>query len=100
MHPLDNYRSSRIAEHNRQAFFKYDAGAVSRYALDIAALKAAPTQIVLAGGREGQAYFPYRRAVALAGCLGTNVVEFPGNHAGFVKHPSEFAKQLRDVLGN
>ncbi|MGZ3674790.1 MAG: alpha/beta fold hydrolase [Ktedonobacterales bacterium] len=92
--------SARIADANREAFFKHDAGAVGRYTLDIAALQAAPTRVVLAGGRDGRAYFPYQCAARLAHCLGTTLIEFPGNHAGFVTHPSEFAERLREVLGN
>lgn len=92
--------SIRIAEYNRESFFKHDAGAVGRYTLDIAALQAAPTRIVLAGGQEGREYFPYRCAAALADRLGTTVVEFPGSHAGFVDHPSEFAVRLRQVFGD
>jgi hypothetical protein len=90
----------RIAAYNRESFFKHDAGAVGRYTLDIAALQAAPTRIVLAGGWEGQEYFPYRCAAALADRLGTAVVEFPGSHAGFVDYPREFAERLRQVFGN
>jgi pimeloyl-ACP methyl ester carboxylesterase len=89
-----------LAEYNRESFFKHDAGAVGRYMLDIAALQAAPTRIVLAGGQEGREYFPYRCAAALAQRLGTVVVEFPGSHAGFVDHPSEFAERLRQILGD
>jgi hypothetical protein len=92
--------SAQTTEHNRETFFRYDAGAVGRYRLDSAALKAAPTRIVLAGGREGRAYFPHRCAVVLASRLGTTVVEFPGNHAGFVDHPREFAARLQEVLGD
>jgi hypothetical protein len=36
----------------------------------------------------------------LAQRLGTVVVEFPGSHAGFVDHPSEFAERLRQILGD
>ncbi len=91
---------ARIAAHNRAAFFTYDAGAVGRYTLDIAALQAAPTRIVLAGGQAGRAYFPYRCAAELAERLGTAVVEFPGAHAGFVDQPRAFAERLRQVVGD
>jgi pimeloyl-ACP methyl ester carboxylesterase len=87
------------AEHNREAFFKHDAGAVGRYRLDIAALKAAPTRVVLAGGCEGRQYFPYRCAAKLADCLGSPLEEFPGNHAGCPGDPGAFAEKLWEVLG-
>jgi acetyltransferase/esterase len=89
-----------IAAYNRESFFKHDAGAVGRYRLDIAALQAAATRLVLAGGREGRQYLPYRCAAALAERLGSVVVEFPGSHAGFVDHPSEFAERLQQVFGD
>jgi pimeloyl-ACP methyl ester carboxylesterase len=89
----------RIAK-NLDSFFKYDVGAVSRYTLDVAALRAAPTRIVIAGGRAGREYFPYRCAARVAELLGTAIVEFPGNHMGFVNDPREFAARLCEVLGH
>lgn len=80
-----------MAENNREAFFSHDVAAVARYRLDIAALKSSEARVVIAGGSAGREYFPYRCAVALAERLGTEVVEFPGNHAGFVEYPHEFA---------
>lgn len=93
-------KNARTAASNRESFFKHDASAVARYTLDLTALQAAHTRIIVAGGREGRAYFPYRCAAALADHLGTSVVEFPGHHAGFVDHPKEFAEKLHAVLGN
>jgi pimeloyl-ACP methyl ester carboxylesterase len=93
--PQENTRSAK----NREFFFRHDRGAVGRYRLDIAALRAAPTRIVLAGGEAGRDYFPYLCAARLAERLGTTVVEFPGHHAGYVSHPRAFAERLREVLG-
>ncbi|MBO0791648.1 MAG: alpha/beta fold hydrolase [Ktedonobacteraceae bacterium] len=83
---------------NSQAFFAYTLQAVQRYTLDIAALSATPTRIVLAGGSTGQEYIGYRCAAAVANLLGTSVVEFPSHHAGFVSHPRAFSERLREVL--
>jgi pimeloyl-ACP methyl ester carboxylesterase len=93
--PQENARSAE----NREFFVKHDRGAVGRYRLDIAALQAAPTRIVLAGGEAGRDYFPYLCAARLAERLGTTVVEFPGHHAGYVSQPRAFAERLREVLG-
>lgn len=82
---------------NHESFFKYDARAVAGYSLDVAALRATPTRIVLAGGSEGREYFPYRCAARLAECLGTSLVEFPGNHSAFAGYPVEFAEKLVEV---
>lgn len=37
-------------------------------------------------------------STVLAERLGTPLVEFPGDHVGFLRCPVEFAKALRDVL--
>jgi pimeloyl-ACP methyl ester carboxylesterase len=84
---------------NADALFKYTFQAVRRYRLDVAALLAAPTRIVLAGGSAGREYVGYRCAAAVAELLGTTVVDFPSHHAGYMSHPRAFAEQLRDVLG-
>jgi pimeloyl-ACP methyl ester carboxylesterase len=91
---------SREGAANADAFFKYTFPAVRRYRLDFAALSAAPTRIVLAGGRAGRAYRAYRCAVAVAERLGTTVVEFPSDHMGYMTHPQAFAERLREVLGD
>ena len=83
---------------NADAFFKYNFRAVGRYRLDFAALLAAPTRIVVAGGSAGRAYVGYCGAVAVAERLGTTVVEFPSNHIGYRTHPRAFAERLRQVL--
>jgi pimeloyl-ACP methyl ester carboxylesterase len=83
---------------NADAFFRYNLLAVRGYRLDFAALVAAPTRIVLAGGETGRAYVGYRGATAVAERLGTSVVEFPGHHVGYLTHPRAFAERLRDVL--
>lgn len=84
---------------NADALFAYTFLAVRRYRLDIAALLAASTRIVLAGGSAGREYVGYRGATAVAERLGTSVVEFPSHHAGYITHPKAFAERLRTVLG-
>lgn len=92
-------RQEHVQSAENSAFFlKNDMRAVGRYRLDIRALQAMSSQIVLAGGEEGQAYFPYLCASRLAERLGTHLVEFPGHHAGYVTQPQAFAEQLCDVL--
>jgi len=88
---------ARIAA-NRAFLFAHEAPMYPRYTLDIAALSAAPTRIVIAAGRASRGYFPHRIATVLADRIGTTVVEFPSHHAGYVSHPRAFAEQLRVVL--
>lgn len=91
---------SREGAANADALFKYTFLAVRRYRLDFAALSAAPTLIVLAGGSAGRESVTYRCAVAVAEHLGTTVVEFPSHHAGYMTHPQAFAQRLREVLSD
>ena len=84
---------------NRAFLLAHEAPMYPRYTLDIAALAAAPTRIVIAAGQASRGYFPYRVATLLAERLGTAVVEFPSHHAGYVSHPRAFAEQLCNVFG-
>jgi pimeloyl-ACP methyl ester carboxylesterase len=85
-------------EANLSFFLKYDSPAVRRYRLDLAALKAARTRIVPAGGRSAPGSAAYRAAAALAAKLGEPLVEFPGGHTGWLLRPKGFAAKLREVL--
>lgn len=98
-HSDDAHQENTRSAENREFVLRHDRGAVGCYRLDIAALQAAPTRIVLAGGEAGRDYFPYLCAARLAERLGTTVVEFPGHHAGYVSHPRAFAERLCDALG-
>jgi pimeloyl-ACP methyl ester carboxylesterase len=80
--------------------------AVSGYELDVEALTAAPTRIVIAVGEETGDTFTGRTAVATAAALGQEATVFPSHHGGFLGpefgyagKPEEFAAKLREVLG-
>lgn len=70
----------------------------TNYRPDIEALRAAPTRIVVAAGATSTGRLANRTAVALASELGTPVVEFPGDHAGFMAQPEQFGRVLDQVL--
>jgi pimeloyl-ACP methyl ester carboxylesterase len=77
----------------------------THYEPDFAALRAAPTRIVLAAGEESEGQMASRGAYAAAERLGTDVVVFPSHHGGFVGgdgpwagKPAAFAARLREVL--
>jgi pimeloyl-ACP methyl ester carboxylesterase len=79
--------------------------AVSSYRLDVDALAAAPTRVVIAVGEESQGTFTGRTAVAAAELLGQQATVFPSHHGGFLGgefgyagQPEAFARRLRDVL--
>lgn len=70
----------------------------TRYRPDIEALRAAPTRIVVAAGGTSKGQLANRAAVALAGQLGTTVVDFPGDHGGFLALPEQCSRVLDQVL--
>jgi pimeloyl-ACP methyl ester carboxylesterase len=80
--------------------------AVSSYRIDIDALAAAPTRVVVAVGEESLGTFTGRTSLAAAELLGQQATVFPSHHGGFVDgkfgyagQPEAFARKLRDVLG-
>jgi pimeloyl-ACP methyl ester carboxylesterase len=81
------------------------SNAVTGYGVNVGALTAAPTRIVIGVGEESEGIFTGRAAVALAGLLGNEAVVFPSHHGGFAAEDSgypgkaeEFSHRLRDVL--
>jgi pimeloyl-ACP methyl ester carboxylesterase len=83
---------------NNEFFITNDAPAVHRYELDLDALKALTSRLVIGGGRDGRDFSPYICASRLAGRLGIRLREFPGNHGGYGIYPAEFARSLTRVL--
>ncbi|QGN59216.1 alpha/beta fold hydrolase [Nostocoides sp. HKS02] len=82
------------------------SSAVSGYRLELEALAASPTRIVVAVGEESLDIFTGRTSLAVAGLLGQEPTVFPSHHGGFVGgdsgyagKPEEFARTLREVLG-
>ncbi len=70
----------------------------TQYRPDVEALLAAPARIVVAVGATSKGQLAHRSGVALADRLGTPVVEFPGDHGGFVALPEQCAQVLDQVL--
>ena len=77
----------------------------THYEPDFAALKAAPTRIVMAAGVESAGQMAHRGALATAERLGIDPVSFPSDHGGFLGgeygqagDPDAFAAKLREVL--
>jgi clorobiocin/coumermycin A biosynthesis protein CloN7/CouN7 len=79
-------------------FFEHLIRPTTRYQPDIEALLAASTRIVAAGGTSSKGQLAHRATVALAGQLGTTVVDFPGDHGGFLALPQQFGRVLDQVL--
>ena len=79
--------------------------ASTAYEPDFDALRRASTRIVVVAGAESDGELAHRGAEATAERLGSEVVIFPSNHAGFLGgeygqtgDPDGFAAKLRDVL--
>jgi clorobiocin/coumermycin A biosynthesis protein CloN7/CouN7 len=70
----------------------------TRYRPDIQTLRAASTRVVVAGGATSKGQLANRTAVALAEQLGRTVVDFPGDHGGFLAFPEQFGRVLDQVL--
>jgi hypothetical protein len=65
---------------------------------DLDALRAIQTRIVVGVGVKAAEQPAHNSALLLAANLRLPAVSFPGNHAGFVFAPVEFALRLREVL--
>lgn len=63
-------------------------------------LRAVSTRIVPALGAASAGQVAHRGAAALAEQLGTEPVEFPGDHGGFLGEPERFGDRLEQVLGS
>jgi pimeloyl-ACP methyl ester carboxylesterase len=77
------------------------------YEPEFEALRRASTRVVIAAGAESAGEAANRGAYAAAERLGTTVVVFPSNHAGFLGgeygqtgEPDAFAAKLREVLSD
>ncbi|MFI6832291.1 alpha/beta fold hydrolase [Kribbella sp. NPDC050241] len=75
------------------------------YEPDYAAIKAAPTRVVLAYGIESDGLITQRAAIAVAEALGVEPTRFPSDHGGFLGgeygqtgDPDSFGARLREVL--
>jgi hypothetical protein len=83
---------------NLQFFLTSDAPAVRLHELDRDSLRAASKHLVVGVGRTSGEHLAGRCAKAIAHWLGSETVEFPGGHNGFITHPRAFAERLREVL--
>lgn len=80
--------------------FGYEMLGTTRYRPDVAALTARPGQVVLGVGADSGPLLTYRTTAALAHLLGVGMVEFPGDHGGFLPQPGAFAETLRTVVSS
>ena len=86
--------------HNVPFWFDHEFNPYPRHQPDLAALDAAKDKLVLACGVESRGLLAYRPNVVLSERLGLPLVEFPGEHLGYARHPVEFAARLHEVLSS
>ncbi|MBT2399842.1 alpha/beta fold hydrolase [Streptomyces sp. ISL-100] len=79
-------------------FFLHILRPTALYRPDLSALRAVSARIVVAGGTTSKGQLSHRSSTALAGELGTALVDFPGDHTGFQGEPEPFVSLLRQVL--
>ena len=65
---------------------------------DIAALRSAPTRVVVGIGEQSGGELCDRTSRALCAELGIEPTMFPGGHIGFVEDPPRFEARLRELL--
>lgn len=79
-------------------FLRHMANPTIRSKPDVEALKASSTRVVLAVGAKSAGQLASRATCAFAERLGSEVVEFPGDHMGYLFSAEKFAETLLKVL--
>ncbi|MBB5870044.1 pimeloyl-ACP methyl ester carboxylesterase [Allocatelliglobosispora scoriae] len=83
---------------NQPFWFEHEIRTYPAYLPDRERLCAAAEKLVLAGGTTSRGDFPYWPNQVLAEWVGTEILDFPGGHVGYVTHPEEFISLLTKVL--
>jgi len=81
-----------------ELFIRRDAPAIGDYRVDLDRLRPMAGRLTVTGSKDSQGFYPYECARRLAARLGLSLVELPGNHAGMIAQPTEFAARLRGLL--
>lgn len=87
-------------QRNMDFWFGHTMRAIGLYQPDYQALKKAPCRIVSGVGDDSRGEPAHAGGVNLARKLGVEVAVFAGGHGGFESNAAEFAKKLREVLGD
>ncbi|PXX71015.1 TetR family transcriptional regulator [Nocardia tenerifensis] len=85
-------------QQNLEFWMEHELRQYPRYTPDIEALRRCADKLVLAIGHDSKDTFPAQPNTVLAEHLGLEVVEFPGDHVGYVTEADTFAAQLDQLL--
>jgi pimeloyl-ACP methyl ester carboxylesterase len=81
---------------NMETSLRYEMLPFCRYVPDAAALRTAP--LALASGVQTRSMLMHRCTLAVAGHLGLDPVELPGDYVGYLRSPAEYAAELHTLL--
>ncbi|MBB5918171.1 pimeloyl-ACP methyl ester carboxylesterase [Nocardia transvalensis] len=90
-------RMARIQQ-NMRLWMAQELRGFPGHEIDPEALRPAADRLVLGVGADSRDTMPARPNAELARRLGLHVVEFPGDHVGYLTSPAEFAERLAKVL--
>ncbi|GAA3723721.1 alpha/beta hydrolase [Streptomyces tremellae] len=85
-------------ERNLEYFLSHVVGPAADYVPDVDALSSVPARVTVAVGDASEGQLAHAAGRALAVRLGREPAVLPGGHAGFVTHPTAFARVLRALL--
>jgi pimeloyl-ACP methyl ester carboxylesterase len=87
-------------EANMKFFMQKEPKMVGEYQYNLDGLKAVAkkTKIIIGGSTTAKQAIGYRGAEIAAGFFGTSIISFPGDHAGYIAYPQEFANALHKVF--
>jgi pimeloyl-ACP methyl ester carboxylesterase len=83
---------------NAEWFFEVDMPEVVRYLPNARALATTRVPVIALAGAASRGQPLYETARWVAQQLGSEVVELPGGHAGYMERPAEAAAILRPIL--
>jgi pimeloyl-ACP methyl ester carboxylesterase len=96
--PPSDHQPTEQEDADNARFFDHDLRATTRYLPQLARLTATPTRIIIGLGEGSGHLNTYKTSVAMAELLAEPTVGFPGDHAGFLGQPVEFAAAIRSAL--
>lgn len=96
----EQVEAGAMFQRNMDFWFGHTMRAIGLYEPDYSALKKSGVRIVSGVGQDSEGEPAHEGGVNLAKKLGCELATFPGAHGGFESHATEFAKKLRQVLGD